>query len=650
MKLKYSITRVDSTTDDIYVRSYGRNVFEFHKQDFNGDWQNIIGEEFNLDPCTAADLSKLEMYGNEAHSVNYSLEDKLNWYTFARNKIRDDLFDSDERLAELDTSRAIEIYSKDIINSATSLRILFEKVPYSKMGSLPKIDLSGIKMSDNFIETGQDGNLFDGNWSFHEFAGLSNLGLTQYVVKLPNFPRNLKSLNYTFKNLSLLEDISNIDFSNIINYSFTFYNLSSLRDLSSIDLSNAIKISSLTYNCPNIEYLPRLDNLNATTISGIFIKGGLPVENSGNINILPEDGLVSKLFENFKIKNIGDITIKGCVTGALIGGCSCLEKIGNIELGNINITTSSNDNNKIISNNSGGETVTDSILEIGDIHIKKNISNNPVYILYSPERPVKVGNIVIDGNYNAEIHIYAPKGVVGNVIVHESNPYTISVSAKEVGVFSISNNSGGCKPNITRTVKKIKAFPYYKNPAATYEYVSSSGFEYWFDYITTPTQYIKRIVDIDISRHIVTPNKNYKSIIPLSDIIKVNPEYPYNFKLKSSSCEVKDGYSYSIPTSKFTKTNIKGVNYIKLVKIDDSTMGLDLDLVEVMDGSTLSFPSVDISGLDVDFIADIDGQEFYGRTHLILNGTIDFEVAEEISSNFYIEYENNESPIDNSIE
>lgn len=181
MKLKYSITQVDSTADDIYVRSYGRNVFEFHKQDFNDDWQNIIGEEFNLDPCTAADLSKLEMYGNEAHSVNYSLEDKLNWYTFARNKIRDDLFDSDERLAELDTSRAIEIYSKDIINSATSLRILFEKVPYSKMGSLPKIDLSGIKMSDNFIETGQDGNLYDGSWSFHELAGLSNLGLAQYL-------------------------------------------------------------------------------------------------------------------------------------------------------------------------------------------------------------------------------------------------------------------------------------------------------------------------------------------------------------------------------------------------------------------------------------------------------------------------------------
>lgn len=650
MKLKYSITQVDSTADDIYVRSYGRNVFEFHKQDFNDDWQNIIGEEFNLDPCTAADLSKLEMYGNEAHSVNYSLEDKLNWYTFARNKIRDDLFDSDERLAELDTSRAIEIYSKDIINSAKSLRILFEKVPYSKMGSLPKIDLSGIKMADNFVETGVDGNLYDGTYSFFEFASLSKLGLAKYVIKLPNFPRNLKSLNCTFENLPLMEDISNIDFSNIINYDYTFSNLSSLRDLSSVDLSNAIKISHLTYNCPNIEYLPRLDNLNATTISGIFIKGGLPVENSGNINILPKDGLVSKLFENFKIKNIGDITIKGCVTGTLIGGCSCLEKIGNIELGNINITTSSNDNNKIISNNSGGETVTDSILEIGDIHIKKNISNNPVCILYSPERPVKVGNIVIDGNYNAGISIYAPKGVVGNVIVHESNPYTISVSAKEVGVFSISNNSGGCKPNIISTVKKIKAFPYYKNPAATYEYVSSSGFEYWFDYITTPTQYIKRIVDIDISRHIVTPNKNYKSIIPLSDIIKVNPEYPYNFKLKSSSCNVEDGYSYSIPTNKFTKTNIKNVNYIKLVKIDDSTIGLDLDLVEVMDGSTLSFSSVGISGLDVDFIADIDGQEFYGRTHLILNGTIDFEVAEEISSNFYIEYENNESPIDNSIE
>ena len=648
MKLKYSITRVDSTTDDIYVRSYGRNVFEFHKQDFNDDWQNIVGAEFNLDPCTAADLSKLEMYGNEAHSVNYSLEDKLNWYTFARNKIRDDLFDSDERLAELDTSRAIEIYSKDIINSATSLRILFEKVPYSKMGSLPKIDLSGIKMSDNFIETGQDGNLFDGSWSFYEFAGLSNLRLAQYVVKLPNFPRNLKSLNYTFKNLSLLEDISNIDFSNIINYDSTFSNLSSLRDLSSIDLSNAIKISYLTYKCPNIEYLPRLDNLNATTINSMFKDGGLLVENAGNINILPEDGIVDTLFNNFKIKNIGDITIKGSVTGPLIQGCSDLEKIGNIEINRIDIysMSDSNDRNKIICNSS--ENVTDSILEIGDIHIKKNTSNGVISILSLPQTPVKVGNIIIDENYNAGISIYAPKGVVRNVIVHESNAYTISVSAKEVGVFSINNSM--CIPSINSTVKKIKAFPYYKNPGAKYDNVSSSGFEYWFDYVITPTQYIKRIVNIDISRHIVTPNKNYKSIIPLSDIIKVNPEYPYNFKFKSSSCKVKNGYSYSIPTSKFTKTNIKGVNYIKLVKIDDSTIGLDLDLVEVMDGSTLSFSSVDISGLDVDFIADIDGQEFYGRTHLILNGTIDFEVAEEISSNFYIEYEDDENHIDSSIE
>ena len=173
MKLKYSITKVDSTTDDIYVRSYGRNVFEFHKQDFNGDWQNIIGEEFNLDPCTAADLSKLEMYGNEAHSVNYSLEDKLNWYTFARNKIRDDLFRSNERLAELDTSRTIEIYSKDIINSTSSLNRFFNNIPLSKMGTLPKIDLSGLKISDEFIDKNNDGELFDGTVSFNYFAKLS---------------------------------------------------------------------------------------------------------------------------------------------------------------------------------------------------------------------------------------------------------------------------------------------------------------------------------------------------------------------------------------------------------------------------------------------------------------------------------------------
>lgn len=650
MKLKYSIVKIDSITDDIYVRSYGQNVFEFHKQDFNGDWQNIIGEEFNLDPCTAADLSKLEMYGNETHSVNYSLEDKLNWYTFARNKIRDDLFNSDERIAELDTSRAIEIYSKDTINSSSSLYTFFTKVPYSKMGSLPKIDLSGIKISDNFIEKGEDGNLYDDTRTFDIFVGLSNLELAKYVIKLPNFPKNLKALVRTFYNLPLIEDISNIDFSNIIKYSGTFYNLNSLKDLSSVDLSNAIGIYTLTTGCPNIEYLPRLDNLNATSINEMFTNGGLLVENAGNINILSEEGTVSKLFENFKIKNIGDINIKGSVIGPLIGGCSDLEKIGNIELNNINITTNTyKNNNFIISHFFGEKTVIDSILEIGNIHIKENTSNKIVYVVYLPQSPVNIGDIVIDNNNNTDsaLEIYAPNGVVRNIIVHNSNSYSILVYAKEVGVFSINN--GNSKATINNTVKKIKAFPYYKT-SGDYNNVTSSGFEYWFDYIPTPTQYIKRIVDIDISRHIATPNKNYKSIIPLSDIIKVNPEYPYNFKLKSCSFKVEDGYSYTIPKSYFTKTNITNVNSIKLVKIDDSTIGLDLDLEEVMDGSTLSFSSANISGLDVDFIADIDGQEFYGRTPLKLNGTIDFEVTEDISSNFYIEYEDDESPIDNSIE
>lgn len=644
MKLKYSITRIDSITDDIYVKSYGQNVFEFHKQDFNDDWQNIIGEEFSLDPCTAADLSKLEMYGNEAHSVNYSLEDKLNWYTFARNKIRDDLFDSDERLAELDTSRAIEIYSKDIINSSSNLRDFFTKIPYSKMGTLPKIDLSGIKMSDNFIEINEDGNLFDGAWNFDYFANLSNpnfssLGLEKYVIKLPNLPKNLKFLNKTFYNLPLLEDISNIDFSNIIKYSGTFFNLNSLKDLSSVDLSNAIEISQLIYNCQNIEYLPSLDNLNTTTIRNMFSKGGL-VENAGNINILSEEGTVDGLFNHFKIKNIGNITIKGSVTGSLIHECSGLEKIGNIELGNINLTS---DFGKVIYY----DTKTDSILEIGDIHIKENTSTPETYVLKLPNSPVKVGDIIID-NTGGIMDIYAPNGVVRNVIVHNSNK-TIKVETKEVGVFSINNGTGAAC--INSIVKKIKAFPQYKT-SGKYDNVNSSGFEYWFDYIKTPTQYIKSIVNnpADISRHIETPNKNYKSIIPLSDIITVNPEYPYSFKLKSCSFKLEDGYSYTLGESRFTKTNIKRVNYIKLVKIDDSTIGLDLDLEEVMDGSTLSFSSLDISGLDVDFIADIDGQEFYGRTHLILKGTIDFEVIEDISSNFYIEYEDNENHINSSIE
>lgn len=649
MKLKYSIVKIDSTADDVYVKSYGQDVFEFHKEDFNGDWQNIVGEEFNLDPCTAADLSKLEMYGNEAHSVNYSLEDKLNWYTFARNKIRDDFFNNDERIAEIDTSRAIEIYNKDTISSTSELYEFFNRVPASKMGTLPKIDLSGLKMSSDFIDSNNEGLLYDGSKTFSGFAGLSDLGLRAYVIKLPNIPRNLKVLSYTFNGLQFLEDISNIDFSNVIKYSTSFYNLPSLKDLSSLDLSNAIEISHIFYTCQSIEYLPKLDNLKATKITDMFYNHmGLTIENAGDINILSEEGTVDGLFENFKIKNIGDINIKGSLIGNLISACSEIKKIGNIELNNINISSNTNGKNEIISYKFGNTTVTDSILEIGNIHIKENTSKVAVVILELPNSPVKVGDIVIDNNTGNNVSIYALNGIIGNVIVHNSD-YDISVyGAKEVGVFSIT---GKGKAIINTNVRKIKAFPFYKT-SGSYKSVSSSGFEYWFDYIQNPTSYIKSIVNstVDISRHIGTPNKNYKAIIPLSDLITVNPEYPYNFELKSYSLTLADEYSSIIGASSFTSKDITKVNSIKLVKVDDSTIGLDVDLEGIMDGSTISLSALNISGLDVDFTADIDGVEFYGRTHLKLNGTIDFEVTEDISSNFHIEYEEGEEPIENSIE
>lgn len=644
MKLKYSIVKIDSTADDIYVKSYSQDVFEFHKSDFDGDWQNIVGEEFNLDPCTAADLSKLEMYGNEEHGVNYSLEDKLNWYTFARNKIRDDFFTNTERLAEIDTSRAIEVYNKGTISSTSELYGFFNRVPVDKMGTNPKIDLSGLKMADEFIDKDNDGVLSDGTKTFAGFANLSDLGLGSYVIKLPNIPRNLKVLNYTFNGLPHLEDISNIDFSNIIKHATSFYNLPSLKDLSSLDLSNAIEINRIFTMCQNIEHLPRLDNLNATKIEEMFVNNntGFLIENAGDINILSEEGTVTGLFGYFKIKNIGDINIKGSVTGTLIGACPELEKIGNIELDKIHIKSNNYNNSQIIANSYQNYSAIDSILEIGDIHIKENTSTVGINVVYLPNSPVQIGDVVIDNNIGNSMGIYAINGVVGNVIVHNTD-YGINTIAKEVGVVSLK---GTGKAYINNNVKKIKAFPYYRT-SGSYASVSSSGFDYWFDYIKTPTSSIKNIVNstIDISRHIGTPNKNYKAIIPLSDLITVNPEYPYNFELKSYSLTLADEYSYTVGATGYTITDITKANSIKLVKIDDTTIGLDLDLEGIMDGSTLSLPTLDVSGLDVNFTADIDGVEFYGRTHLKLNGTIDFEITEDISSNFHIEYEEGEEPI-----
>lgn len=645
MKLKYSIVKIDSTADDVYVKSYGQDVFEFHKEDFNGDWQNIVGEEFNLDPCTAADLSKLEMYGNEAHNVNYSLEDKLNWYTFARNKIRDDFFTNTERLAEIDNTRDVQVYNKDIIDSTSKLKALLVSLPASL--ATIGLDLSTLKIEDEFTELEpEQGLLYDGTCRFSAGTLINSSSLFTYIHKFPNLPKNLKNLNSTFSNMRGLNDISNIDFSNIIKITSPFSS-TAIEDLSNMDISNVLEITRLVDSCNKIKYLPKLDNINATKIDSLFINIPSTIEDVGDINILSENGeIYNWLFCQVGIKKVGNINIKSNLIGEIISACTQLEEIGNVNIDKVSIIDSRRAN--LITNLEAGASTASasSLRKIGNIHIKNMDSAVTTDILWLNNGEVSVGDITIDNNTRNSVEIYVPNGTIGNVSIGNSAE-VINIHAKTVGVVC----SETAPLYIGSVVKNIKAYPQYLN-SNSYGGGGSSGFNFWFDYIATPTTYIKRIVnaDLDISQHIGTPNKDYKDIINITNLISANPEYPYDFELEEYNLTVSDKYTRTLNTNNYTYSNMSKPTSVKLVRVDNQTLGLEVDLKDLVDGSTLTINKLNLSGLDIKFKAKIDGQDFYGKTHITLKGTIDFEVTEDISSNFHIEYEEGEEPIENSIE
>ena len=648
MKLKYFFKRIDSTAEHIYVESYGQNVFEFHKVDFDNDWKNILDRKYELDPCLIADLDKLKMFGNESHDIHYSVEDKYNWYRFARNKIRNDFFKNTERLAEIDTDKPVEIYNVSKITDIAELKSLVTSIP----STFKELDLSNLNMADEFTDDGDEqGYLTRIDGKTTTKIGYNWLGDNcKKIVKSPKLPTNLKALYYYFSKFESLKSIDNLNFSNIIEYERPFSDCKYLQDLSKINLENAVGIKEFALNFSDLHVLPDLSNLKSIlNIYYMFSTCEGDIQDVGDINVLSEDSVVNVLFLNTSIKNVGDVYIAGETTGPLFANCNSLEAIGNVHIRKLNTVRVSNDMGFLYSHFSDYyPKSTDSTLKtIGNITIdevaKQSITSSPTV---ESVGAIRIGKVNQDC---AQLFFDYPKATIESVYVDDMSLSGGSVGFKALNIGPISVKTPRQSGNSIAlyNVEVLKACPlYYAYGSPSFK--NSTGCEYWVDFYnySSTNSYVHTITltNIDLTKHIETPDVTFKQIIPLDNLIALNPDYPYSFDLKDWEVVAKAS-EYSIKSnstcSNLTQADVKT---LKLVVTDDNKLGLELEVENVKDDATIVINEIEFTDLNVVYNADIEGVDFYGKIRPKFSGTITFELSEDIATDVQVEYDEGEEP------
>lgn len=657
MKLKFFIKSIDSTAEDIYVKSYGQNVFEFHREDFDNDWNNIVNQKYELDPCLAADLDKLKMFGNEDHDTHFSHKDKVNWFEFARNKLRDDLFGVSERIADIDLDKMVEIYNKNKINNLQDFVTTVNKIP----SSIKYADLSTMNIADTFEESSDnsDGLLTYNNYSIKE--GWLGEKVRGQIIKMPQLPKNLTLADKIFYNFTGLEDISNLDFSNILEAKNVFY-LNKIKDFSFINFDNLLLLKGGHFiNCVNTIEQVKLDFKKLTSLSVNLIRSCWP-EKPFTVNSIttPTDTkITSSLLYCSNVSHIGNISI-GCVEANSYGGVykiitdnintqvNNIEEVGNIDISSVKGTNSGSRIQlfgdygfvKKIGNINIGSL-------IGQLYINGGIASSGSTfgdITITCTTSENYSRIYLGQTYDSDNETTSHR--FGNVLVKNENTLNVGLYLRgDVGVVGISGNVSVH----LNTLNNIKAMPRkYGNCVG---YASSTGQLWWCDSIDKPdTDYSKNITKyyMDVSMQIDTPDKHCVKEIDITDcLLKLNPDYPYDFKLKSFKVETEfSDYSLSSTTSNLTLTDIQSAD-IKVLTISgkDNSVKLSFDIETVKDTSVIKLNNINTYKCLI-YEAEIDGAPFTGKVPIILFGEISFEVIEDISSDFQVEYEEGETPIE----
>ena len=582
MKAKYYFKSISSEAEELKVKSYGVDIMTFKKEDFNDSWDNLVEKQYDLSPYSSADLSKIVSTGEEDHDAEYPGELKEKWYEYARNKIHEDFFQNTERLAEIDTSRPVELMNSSLIDTSKKLYVFITKA--GKIPSYNKylFDLSNLNLADDFNydkNNSKARKLVDTDGYTIQDA-FSNAAIKKYIVKLPKIPASFTDYTNAFSELKNLKDISNLNTNQTVCLNSAFYNDSQLSDISNVNFENIETMNSAFYDT-GIESLPDLYLPKVTNIAGAFSDCN-KLKSVGNIIFNPDSNPIAldSFINSSTLEEIGDI--KNCPSSTtndprLIYSKN-LKKVGNIS----------------ITKNTKG------IYTWSIIHCRIHSDGIHIESIYSPNNICKPIVFATTSGTRGIINYLGPC-TMGNASYAYGPLY---VPIKE-GV-AISINYGG-----------------YSNWSQ-----KSTGLNTWVDYTQYPNNYTKIITKtkLEYKSHIDTSISSISKDIEI-DILQVANDYPYEISIDKITMINSIG----------DITDAKNCKNVKISFIDNKVM-LHFE-AEAADNLVATFTCT-LDGIEYD--ATILGHPFHGKTNVNVNASIDFTVTEDANLQILIEDDESE--------
>jgi hypothetical protein len=588
MKAKYYFKSISSEAEELKVKSYGVDIMTFKKEDFNGSWDNLVEKQYDLSPYSSADLSKIVSIGEEDHDAEYPGELKEKWYEYARNKIHEDFFQNTERLAEIDTSRPVELMNSFLIDTSKKLYDFI-----TKAGKIPSyknylFDLSTLNLADDFNYDKNSSNarrLVDTDGYTIQNA-VTDKAIGSYIVKLPKIPASFTDYTNAFSGFKNLRDISNLDTSQTVYLNSAFYNDSQLSDISNVNFEN-IEAMPNAFRGTGIEFLPDLYLPKVTNIEAAF----------SNCN---------------KLKSVGNIIFNPDSNPIALGSfinSSILEEIGDIK--NCPSSTT-NDPRLIYSNN---------LKKVGNISTTENTKGNRTWsIIYC--------RIHSDGIHIESI--YSPNKICKPIVFT-----TTSGTSGTIGTIGTINYLGPCTMGNASYPYGPLYVPIKEGVAISINYgeystwsQNSTGLNTWVDYTQYPNNYTKIITktELEYKSHIDTIVSSISKDLEL-DVLQAVDDYPYDISIDKIT---------NTPTIAAC-TDLKNCTKAS-ASFTDGKIVIHLE-AKVTDTTVVEF-KVPITNIEYD--ATILGHPFHGKTNVNVNVSIDFTVTEDASIQILIEDDKSE--------
>ena len=315
MKLKYVFDSIYSNSNTITVKSGPTTVITLSKADFDNDWSNIYGKEYEISDLDCNDLARITINGAEAHTIEYDEETNTKWKEFAKNKFGTNHLDDFDLLRSfndtVDEDHPLKIYIQTMTN-------------WNQLKSTISQRFTAFIESDH-----QYTDLSETDMSFIDYASFSSTDYTLYqigrVTKLPPLPKRLTTISGTFKGANLPYLVETPLLPDTVVAMTNAFSDSKIRSVT--NFPSSIKNANNCFSgCSLLTEFPW--DIPSTSARYMFTKSGL-IEYTGNIPIESDTaGLFSDCGNLKYIRELNANSTSSCITYK----CSNLSQIDYINI------------------------------------------------------------------------------------------------------------------------------------------------------------------------------------------------------------------------------------------------------------------------------------------------------------------------------